>query len=96
MEFSEGLCPSTANTMRRTTCMPQAYGYAGNIVIAPQTEWKLDASNFSEGYCEVKIGGKYGYIDASGGVVIPAEFDYAATSPAVLRRCARLVYVGVY
>jgi hypothetical protein len=35
--------------------------------------------NFSEGLCAVRIGDKWGYIDKTGKVVIPAEYDSAGT-----------------
>lgn len=43
-------------------------------VVAPQYE---DAGQFSEGLAAVKKGGKWGYIDEEGNVVIPFQYDYA-------------------
>ncbi len=53
------------------------WGYAGpdkKIVIAPAYE---EAELFSEGYAAVKKGGKYGYINKAGKVVIPFRFFVA-------------------
>lgn len=42
-------------------------------IIAPQYE---DAQTFSEGLAAVKQGGKWGFIDETGKVVIPFQYDY--------------------
>lgn len=79
MEFSEGLCPFYGEYDGSIGNFIVGFmDTKGNIVIEPQREWVLDASNFSEGLCAVKIGGKYGYIDTTGTVVIPAQFAYAS------------------
>lgn len=51
---------------------------AGAWVLEPQwTSWFEDLSEcfFSEGLAPVKVKGKYGFIDRSGQMVIPAEYD---------------------
>lgn len=49
---------------------------SGNIVINPQ--FNMDGTfEFKDGLARVRIYDKYGYIDASGKMVIPAQYDYA-------------------
>ncbi len=57
------------------------YGFAvsdksGNqtTVIEPRFE---EAFNFTDGRAAIKIGGKYGFIDEQGALVVPAEYDDA-------------------
>lgn len=48
---------------------------AGKILITPQFEW--DTSNFSEGVAAVQKDDRMGYIDKTGQVIIPLQFDIA-------------------
>ncbi|MDD4493373.1 MAG: WG repeat-containing protein [Eubacteriales bacterium] len=53
---------------------------SGNIVIAPQMQWKV-YQTFCEGLCAVSFRGpegRKGYIDKSGNLVIEAKYIYAA------------------
>ncbi len=47
----------------------------GQIVIKPRTA--LFLSRFTEGRAAVKVGNKYGFIDPTGKLVIPAQYDCA-------------------
>ena len=47
---------------------------SGEIVIPPQF---LDAQEFSEGLCAVRIEGTYGFIDTQGTMRIAPDYDYA-------------------
>lgn len=48
----------------------------GNVAIAPQYDWVV-AGQFSEGMCAVAKDKKIGFIDKSGTLVIPYQFDFA-------------------
>ena len=54
--------------------VPNAFAAAYIMVIQPTYE---DADYFSEGLAAVKLNGKWGYIDTTGKVIIPFQYDWA-------------------
>ena len=60
--------------------MPQEglYGYVKRDGARIRPQW-LDACDFSEGLAAVRQGGKWGFIDESGALVIPCQWDYVGS-----------------
>jgi len=70
--FNDGSQPAAENGY-----FPQGFiDTEGNIVIDPQYEW-IVAGQFSEGLCAVAKEEKIGFIDKTGNLAIPYQFDYA-------------------
>ena len=53
------------------------YKHNGRIVIPAKYDYTGFTRSFSEGLAAVVINGKWGYIDKSGNMVIPAKYDWA-------------------